>query len=218
MTRIASVGEIDPTRPGDARSELTALLPFLEVVARGPDDISPDHLAFARDAGVPKDAIVDALHVNLVWNIISRLANAFDFRLREGQLESGTRALHRLSYRFPRVLTGRPAGITATAEPGAHGDRGAEVLRSSVFESPGHTSPATRTAAGNGDPLPEPLASYAAKVRDNSHEINDDDIARLHTHGYSEDEIFEVTVAAAVGASLRSLHAGRVCLSRVFTT
>jgi len=41
-----------------------------------------------------------------------------------------------------------------------------------------------------------------------AYRITDADVAGLKAAGRSEDEIFEVTVAAAVGAALRSLGAG----------
>lgn len=49
--------------------------------------------------------------------------------------------------------------------------------------------------------LAEPMRSYAAKVRDESYRVTDADVAKLRAVGVSEDEIFEVTVAAAVGAA-----------------
>ena len=82
------------------------------------------------------------------------------------------------------------------------------ALRRAVLESPAHTEPATRAAAAGGDPLPEPLGSYLAKVRDRSWRIDDDDVAGLRAAGLTEDEIFELTVAAALGAATRSLDAG----------
>jgi hypothetical protein len=39
--------------------------------------------------------------------------------------------------------------------------------------------------------------------------VTDADITRLTTTGNTEDQIFEVTVAAAVGAALRTYDAGR---------
>ena len=81
-------------------------------------------------------------------------------------------------------------------------------LRRSVFESAAATDPRTRQAAGNGGPLPEPWPGYAAKVRDQASRVTDADVAALREAGASEQEIFEITVAAAVGAALRGLDAG----------
>jgi hypothetical protein len=87
------------------------------------------------------------------------------------------------------------------------------ALRRAVFESRGSTEPAVRDAAGSGasisgGQLPEPLGSYAAKVRDQSYRITDTDFAGLTTAGQSDDAIFEITIAAAVGAALQRLDAG----------
>ena len=79
---------------------------------------------------------------------------------------------------------------------------------------PATTDPALRAAAATGDPLPEPWQSYAAMVRDASYRITDTDIGRLTAAGHAEDQIFEVTVAAAVGAALRSFDAGRRVLKQ----
>jgi hypothetical protein len=83
-----------------------------------------------------------------------------------------------------------------------------DALRHAVFESRGSTEPAVRYAAGSGDKLPEPLGSYAAKVRDQSYRIADTDFAGLTTAGLSDDAIFEITIAAAVGGALQRLDAG----------
>ncbi|MEU0797215.1 hypothetical protein ABZ342_44740 [Amycolatopsis sp. NPDC005961] len=185
LTRIAGHGEIDPDRPADARPELLVVQRFLEDVSRN-GTLSPP-----RD--LPAHAVVEALDVNLVWNIVNRLANAFGFELLDGQLKVGTKALHRAGYRFPGFLLAD----------------GPADLRESVFEQPARTSPELRRAAGTGDGLAEPWRDYAALVRDASHRITDDDVRRLLAAGHSEDEVFEVTVAAAVGAALHSFDAAK---------
>jgi alkylhydroperoxidase family enzyme len=96
-------------------------------------------------------------------------------------------------------------------DAGTTADRHAKLvegLRQAVFGAPAATDPATRSAAATGGSLPEPLGSYAAMVRDEAYRVTDQDVERLKAAGHSEDEIFEVTVAAAVGAALRSLDAG----------
>ncbi len=67
---------------------------------------------------------------------------------------------------------------------------------------------AERAAAASGRDLLPPLAGYVAKVAGAAYKITDADIAALQAAGRSEDEIFEVTVAAAVGAALQCLEAG----------
>jgi alkylhydroperoxidase family enzyme len=49
------------------------------------------------------------------------------------------------------------------------------------------------------------LARYLAQVRQRAYTINDDDVSALKEAGVSEDEIFEQTVATAVGEGLRRL-------------
>lgn len=184
LVRIAGRGELDP------RPELLAVQRFLADVSRDAD-LDPAPL---RE--LPEQAVRDALDVNLVWNIVNRLANAFGFELREGQLETGTKALHRAGYRFP--------GFLLADSPGD--------LRTSVFDQPARTTPELRRAAATGDGLPEPWPAYAKLVREASYRVTDEDVRRLTAAGRTEDEIFEITVAAAVGAALHSFDAGRAAL------
>lgn len=83
-----------------------------------------------------------------------------------------------------------------------------EALREAVFRSPAACDPELRQAAGQGGELPEPWAAYAEKVRDHSYRITDADIAGLKAAGCTEEQIFEITIAAATGAALRRLDAG----------
>lgn len=55
---------------------------------------------------------------------------------------------------------------------------------------------------------PPAMASYLEKVRTGAFRIVDEDVEALKAAGCSEDEIFEQTVAAAVGEGLRRLDAG----------
>ena len=82
------------------------------------------------------------------------------------------------------------------------------ALRRAVFESPAETSAATRAAAGSGEPVPDPWGLFAANVRDSSYRITDSDVAALTAAGCSEEQIFEIAVAAATGAALERRDAG----------
>jgi hypothetical protein len=59
-----------------------------------------------------------------------------------------------------------------------------------------------------GEPLSAPVAAWVDAVAQRAWEITDDDVARLRDAGVDEDLIFELTVAAAVGASLARMQAG----------
>ncbi len=159
LTRIAGNGEITPDDPDSARTELRAVREFL--------DTTQDRVDFGLVADLPGSAVREALHVDLVWNVVNRLANAFGFRLRGDQLHSGTRALHRFGYRFPGFLL-------AGGDTSDHGGP-VENLRHAVFDAPATTSPEVRRAAATGDALEEPWASYTALVRDASYRITDAD-------------------------------------------
>lgn len=66
----------------------------------------------------------------------------------------------------------------------------------------------TRRAAFGGGPVPEALERYVDKVRRHAYKVTDEDVASLRAAGLSEDQVFELTVAAAAGAGFQRLHAG----------
>ena len=55
-------------------------------------------------------------------------------------------------------------------------------------------------------PAPPPaMDTYLAKVRERAYTVVDEDVDALRGAGLSEDEIFESTVAVAIGEGLRRL-------------
>ncbi|MEV4316189.1 hypothetical protein [Actinocrispum sp. NPDC049592] len=180
LVGLASRGEIGLDRQ---RPEVLAIAKFLSERNQGRH----------ADTDLPAEAVQQALRVNLVWGIVNRLANAFGFQLRPGQLETGTKNLHRFGYRFPAFLLAE--GGRRTGDPIAD-------LRYSVFEGPGVTDLTTRRTAATGDVW----GGYAKTVRDASYRVTDADVEALREAGHSEDAIFEVTVAAATGAALRTFE------------
>jgi alkylhydroperoxidase family enzyme len=84
----------------------------------------------------------------------------------------------------------------------------------------GASNPLTGTLRAVPDPIgelrtiastaPEPraeLAPYLAKVRRAAYTVTDGDLSALKQAGVSDDEIFEATVAVAIGEGLRRLDA-----------
>jgi hypothetical protein len=63
-----------------------------------------------------------------------------------------------------------------------------------------------RLAAAAAEP-PEVMQPYLEKVRTRAYAITDEDVEELKRRGVTEDEIFEATVAVAIGEGLRRLDA-----------
>lgn len=80
------------------------------------------------------------------------------------------------------------------------------ALERAALESKGHVPASTRRAIADGAP-PADVAAYVTKVQQHAYKVTDDDIAALKAAGKSEDEIFEITLAAAVGAGMKRLDA-----------
>jgi hypothetical protein len=78
-----------------------------------------------------------------------------------------------------------------------------DELRHAVLDSRGVTDPALRKAVASGsEGLPSDLAPVIDTIRRHAYKITDEDLAKLKAAGRSEDEIFELTCAAALGVSL----------------
>ena len=56
--------------------------------------------------------------------------------------------------------------------------------------------------------LPDAAAAYVAKVRRAAYTVTDADVDALRAAGLGEEEIFELTIAAALDAGLARLEAG----------
>ena len=63
-------------------------------------------------------------------------------------------------------------------------------------------------AAAPNREAPHDFDAYLEKVRRHAYSITDQDVQELKDAGYSEDEIFEFTVSAAVAAGIERLNAG----------
>jgi alkylhydroperoxidase family enzyme len=93
-------------------------------------------------------------------------------------------------------------------------------LIEAVLTSPGDTELSVRRAVAalsaqlgghitsNVDAVPPDLISYVKKIALHAYKTTDEDIEMLLQAGYSEDAIFEITLAAALGAGMARLEHG----------
>ena len=95
-----------------------------------------------------------------------------------------------------------------------------ERLIQTVVTAPGDAPESLRRAvleraqgsSGGTDGVPQALAQYVDTVAHHAYKVTDADVAALQRSGQSDDTIFEVTVAAAVGAAMHRLSRGMMAL------
>ena len=87
-------------------------------------------------------------------------------------------------------------------------------LEQRLRRGPGELASAARAAAIDAGPLPDPLARrYVQTVRQHAYKLTDRDLEELAEAGWTDGEVFELTVAAAFGAARRRLDAGLAALA-----
>ena len=87
-------------------------------------------------------------------------------------------------------------------------------LEDRLRSGPGELAPEARAAATDADPLPDPLAQrYAEALRQHAYTLTDGRLEELAQAGWTDGQVFELTVAAAFGAARRRLDAGLAALS-----
>jgi hypothetical protein len=87
-----------------------------------------------------------------------------------------------------------------------------ERLRGAMLSGPAELTPEVRRAALEGAPCDGPAGDYVEKVRRHAYRVVDADLDALRAAGWSEQAIFELTVATALGAGLHRLDAGLAAL------
>ena len=76
-------------------------------------------------------------------------------------------------------------------------------LVAQVLEGEGRASSEIRRAAFDNEGLAEPVHTFAHKVAYGARTVTDADIGTLMKAGFSEDQIYEIVVCAAVGQATR---------------
>jgi len=91
-----------------------------------------------------------------------------------------------------------------------------DALTRRVTRGPGVVPPAQRQAAVAGEKAEGALGAYLERVRTAAAEVTDEEVAALRAAGTSDDELFELTVAAALGAARARLDAGLAAIAAAY--
>lgn len=82
-----------------------------------------------------------------------------------------------------------------------------------VLTGEGRTTPGQRARAFGNTDLPAPLRELIGKVVTGPTRVTDADFAAAQAAGFSEDQLFEMVVCAAVGRSTRLYETGLAALA-----
>jgi hypothetical protein len=93
-----------------------------------------------------------------------------------------------------------------------------EALVRRILSGDAKTPPDYRLRAFDNADLAEPLSKLVTEVDTGAGHVTDDDINAAKAAGYSEDQIFELVICAAVGAAKRQYDAGLSALAHVQST
>ncbi|GHJ44779.1 hypothetical protein Cs7R123_21210 [Catellatospora sp. TT07R-123] len=90
------------------------------------------------------------------------------------------------------------------------------ALRHAVLDGPGSTPARVRqaVAAAKLDEVSQELRGYVGTMREHAWRSTDEQVRELLAAGWSEDQVYELTVAVAVGAGQRRVDAGLAALAR----
>jgi hypothetical protein len=194
---------------------LRATLALLEKVTLAPNEIGPEDVASLRKAGVSDSAILDACYVCVGFNIIARIADALGFEIPTEEVFSRA-ARFLVIFGYKRLSGFMTAGIhnqgadlllkfkSVISKPSPVDPYQSKLRRvqDSVLRGPGTVPSAIRQKICDGREISGALGDYGRKVAEHAYLITDDDFAELKKASFTDDQIFEATVSAALGAGL----------------
>lgn len=203
---IASL-EIDSTvvaaalndyRDAALSSKLQAMLQFLEVLAKTPDELTSVHVAAVLQSGISTQELEDAIAVVALFSITVRCANAFKFEMLSNADQS--RAAKRMLKQGYVFGKGKPEGRPDHKAM-------ARELQRTVFEGPGLTDTSLRQAIGSratgGPALSVPAYDrLALEIGASSYKITDEQVKEVVSIAGNEKAAFELITAAAVATGL----------------
>jgi hypothetical protein len=81
------------------------------------------------------------------------------------------------------------------------------ALEDAVLRGPGHTDAELRQRLAERRQVPEDLRALLDKIERHAYQVTDEDLVALRAR-YTDDQRFEIVVAAALGSALARLRAG----------
>lgn len=200
---------------------------MIEKLTLAPDRFGSEDVVTLRAEGIADQAIADAIYICVGFNIVNRIADALGVRVPSPKVfVRGVKFSLIIGY---KMLSGWPSGglgrrhtcrmkadDAQMANDAIDDPYSGKVkrLKEAILSGLGALDPKVRMAASLATGLHDALGPYVEKVARHAYQVTDEDISALRQAGYSEDQLFEATVSAALGAGLVRLEAGLGALQR----
>ncbi len=194
--------------PG-CQTKLHAFRDFAAKVTLSPESIKSDDTVPLQTAKITDNAIVDGMLIVAGFNLINRVASALHFKIpSSSEMLPSAWFLRVFGYRFlcglPSRATRFSGAIEITDNNGTtRGDRATLVASTRAW--------LTMLAGLDCDALaraPELARDVIHKIEREPDSVSEGDVADLSTCGCSEDEMFNLIVAAAATSALVRLEVG----------
>ena len=93
---------LDDWHSAPISDQLKAMLGYLEKLTISSDDLGPEDVRPLRAAGIEDEAILEAIHVCVVFSLIGRLADALDFKMPSAFANGrSAKMYYKLGYKLP---------------------------------------------------------------------------------------------------------------------
>jgi len=201
----------------DIPEKTRGALKLLEIMTVYPQDIDRDLINELRIAGLDNLAIQEAANVGFHYNLIDRVADAFDFPIPQGVAQKRLARMLNITGKLLRAPQAEEAWVEG--QGGVSRPPEVEKGRSQLLSILGATDPDLRRSVEayvvaqwgiNRDvamDLPSELENYLKKLSLYAYQIVDEDIGALKHSGYSDGMIYEITLVGALASALVGLEA-----------
>lgn len=198
-----------------------AALRLLECMTVRPLALDTSFVNELKQTGLDELAMREVANIGFHYNLINRVADAFDFPVPQGKQKARlAKALNTAGKRLKGIAA---ETVWVRAEDGRIRPTEVEHGRERLFSAAGKTDPALRYAieafvlaqwgyvrdgSWKADPLsiPSELQPYLKKLALYAYRITDKEINALRAVGYTDETIYEITIVGSFAAALVGLE------------
>ena len=207
---------LDDWTTADIPERTRAALRLLEAMTLRPLEIDGAFVDALREDGLDDESIREAANVGFHYNLINRVADAFDFPIPKPEAKA---KLAKMLNMAGKLLKGARSDRLFDRDDGAGRTHPAEVHvgRERMLSVEGVTSPELRVSVERfvlaewdhvpaGEAPPAELHTYLRKLARHAFKITDEDVEALREEGYDDDALYEITMVGSFAAALVGLE------------